>query len=60
MPRRHFRRAVTHCELFLTLKEVRSASETFFIRYNHGPDKNLLLRGAIPKLASEWYLGFLR
>jgi transposase len=46
---RHFRREVTHCELFLTLKDLISASYDFFIRYNQIPDKTLSLIGAIPK-----------
>jgi putative transposase len=46
---RHFRREVTHCELFLTLKDLISASYDFFIRYNQVPDKTLSLIGAIPK-----------
>lgn len=46
---RHFRREVTHCELFLTLKDLISASYDFFIRYNQTPDKTLSLIGAIPK-----------
>jgi len=46
---RHFRREVTHCELFLTLKDLISASYDFFIRYNQLPDKTLSLIGAIPK-----------
>lgn len=46
---RHFRREVTHCELFLTLKDLIAASYDFFIRYNQVPDKTLSLIGAIPK-----------
>ncbi len=46
---RHFRREVTHCELFLTLKDLISASYDFFNRYNLVPDKTLALIGAIPK-----------
>jgi transposase len=46
---RHFRREVTHCELFLTLQDLISASYAFFNRYNQAPDKTLSLIGAIPK-----------
>lgn len=46
---RHFRREVTHCELFLTIKDLISASYDFFTRYNRVPDKTLSLIGAIPK-----------
>ncbi len=46
---RHFRREVTHCELFQTLKDLISASYDFFNRYNRIPDKTLSLIGAIPK-----------
>jgi len=49
MLRRHLRREVTHCELFLTLKQVISASYDFFNRYNQFPDKTWSLIGAIPK-----------
>lgn len=46
---RHFRREVTHCELFQTLRDLISASYDFFNRYNLVPDKTLSLIGAIPK-----------
>jgi putative transposase len=46
---RHFRREVTHCELFQTLKDLISASYDFFNRYHLVPDKTLALIGAIPK-----------
>lgn len=46
---RHFRREVTHCELFQTLQALISASYDFFNRYNLAPDKTLSLIGAIPK-----------
>jgi len=46
---RHFRREVTHCELFLTIKDLITASYEFFNRYNQVPDKTLSLIGAIPK-----------
>jgi len=46
---RHCRREVTHCELFLTIKDLIAASYAFFNRYNQAPDKTLSLIGAIPK-----------
>ena len=46
---RHFRREVTHCELFLTLKDLIAASYDFFHRYNQIPSQTLSLIGAIPK-----------
>ena len=46
---RHFRREVTHCELFLTIKDLIAASYDFFTRYNQVPGQTLLLIGAIPK-----------
>ena len=45
---RHFRREVTHCELFPTLKDLIAASYDFFNRYNLIPGKALSLIGAIP------------
>jgi transposase len=46
---RHFRREVTHCDLFVTLKDLISASYDFFNRYNLMPNNTLSLIGAIPK-----------
>jgi transposase len=46
---RHFRREVTHCELFLTIKDLISASYDFFNRHNQIPGQTLSLIGAIPK-----------
>jgi transposase len=34
---RHFRREVTHCELFPTIKALLAAARDFFDRYNHTP-----------------------
>lgn len=34
---RHFRREVTHCELFKTVKSLIDASRDFFKRYNENP-----------------------
>lgn len=46
---RHFRREVTHCELFTTVKELIEASYNFFNRFNLTPDKTLSIIGANPK-----------
>ena len=46
---RHFRREVTHCELFTTVKELIEASYDFFKRFNQTPDKTLSIIGAFPK-----------
>lgn len=43
---RHFRREVTHCELFETVKVLIEASYAFFRRYNQTPDKVLSIIGA--------------
>jgi putative transposase len=43
---RHFRREVTHCELFLSIKAVIEASYDFFRRYNLCPEKVLSIIGA--------------
>ena len=47
---RQFRREVTHCELFATVKAVIEASLDFFHRYNSQPQKVLSLIGAKPSL----------
>jgi putative transposase len=43
---RHFRREVTHCELFETVKVLIEASYNFFRRYNQTPDRVLSILGA--------------
>lgn len=43
---RHFRREVTHCELFETVKVLIDASYDFFRRYNQTPEKVLSIIGA--------------
>ena len=43
---RHFRREVTHCELFETVKVLVQASYDFFQRYNQTPDRVLSIIGA--------------
>ena len=45
---RHFRREVTHCELFTSVKELLKATADFFERYNQKPDKILSVIGAHP------------
>jgi transposase len=49
---RHFRREVTHCELFESVKALLSAAQDFFDRYNLGPERILSVIGAIPKSLS--------
>lgn len=45
---RHFRREVTHCELFTTVKALLTAAADFFARYNHHPDAVRSIIGAHP------------
>jgi transposase len=45
---RHFRREVTHCEIFETVKLLIQASYNFFNRYNKNPKDVLSIIGAIP------------
>jgi len=45
---RHFRREVTHCELFTSVKALVEATLDFFNRYNQNPEKTLSIIGAIP------------
>jgi putative transposase len=45
---RHFRREVTHCELFETVKILLKAAQDFFDRYNQAPDDVLSIIGADP------------
>jgi putative transposase len=49
---RHFRREVTHCELFESVKALLSAAQDFFNRYNLCPERILSVIGAIPKSLS--------
>jgi transposase len=46
MPWRHFRREVTHCELFATVKELLAASSSFFDRCNQMPERVLSIIGS--------------
>jgi transposase len=43
---RHFRREVTHCELFETVKDLLAASESFFDRCNQLPERVLSIIGS--------------
>lgn len=45
---RHFRREVTHCELFESVKVLIGAAYNFFDRYNATPEKVLSIIGAHP------------
>ncbi len=45
---RHFRREVTHCELFETVKALLAAARAFFARYNQQPGAVLSIIGAHP------------
>lgn len=45
---RHFRREVTHCELFENIKALIKATYDFFVRCNQQPDKVLSVIGALP------------
>lgn len=45
---RHFRREVTHCELFETVKLLLQASQDFFDRYDQTPEQVLSIIGANP------------
>jgi putative transposase len=45
---RHYRREVTHCELFTSVKALIAATVDFFNRYNQTPEKTLSIIGAIP------------
>ena len=46
---RHFRREVTHCELFENVKTLLGAAQNFFERYNLHPGRTLSIIGASPK-----------
>jgi transposase len=45
---RHFRREVTHCELFETIKALLAAARNFLDRYSQCPDQVLSIIGALP------------
>jgi transposase len=43
---RHFRREVTHCELFTTMADLLTAATHFFLRHNRAPWKTLSVIGS--------------
>src|ERR671921_6160 len=47
---RHFRREVTHCELFASVKALLAAAADFFVRYNQVPQHMLSIIGAKPAI----------
>ena len=47
---RHFRREVTHCELFETMTSVLAAAADFFARYNREPRQTLSIIGSKPAI----------
>ncbi|WP_220196945.1 IS630 family transposase [Ktedonospora formicarum] len=49
---RHFRREVTHCELFETKQALLVAAQDFFDRYNQSPEKILSIIGSQAQKAS--------
>ena len=49
---RHFRREVTHCELFENVKALVAAATDFFDRYNQVRDRIRSVIGSIPKISS--------
>ena len=49
---RHFRREVTHCELFASVKELLEATTNFFDSYNNKKEKILAIIGAHPTYLS--------
>ena len=56
---RHFRREVTHCELFETVKVLIEAAYAFFRRYNQTPDKVLSIIGAYSSYLLCLYLSHM-
>lgn len=44
---RHFRRQVTHCELFATMQALLIAAQDFFDRFNQSPGKILSVIGSL-------------
>ncbi len=45
---RHFRREVTHCELFPTVTALLAATAAFFDRYNRSPQRMISIIGSHP------------
>jgi putative transposase len=50
---RHYRREVTHCELFESAKALVEATLAFFRRYNEKPEKVLSIIGATRQLQRD-------
>jgi transposase len=46
---RHFRREVTHCELFESMSALLEAAYDFFRRFNQTPQRTLSIIGAFPE-----------
>jgi transposase len=46
---RHYRREVTHCELFASIDALLEATATFFARHNRAPERVRSIIGAIPR-----------
>ena len=57
---RHFRREVTHCELFESLDAVLEATREFFDRCNRAPRRTRAIIGAHPTGVPTLYLGSVR
>lgn len=55
---RHFRREVTHCELFETKQALLAAAQEFFDRYNQCPEKILSVIGSKAEKVVCMYLVF--
>jgi putative transposase len=51
---RHFRREVTHCELFETVQALLEATRDFFDRYNQMPHKILSIIGSPLRASQDW------
>jgi hypothetical protein len=49
---RHFRREVTHCELFASVKALLMAADDFFARYNREPQRLLSIIAAKPAIVT--------
>jgi transposase len=47
---RHFRREVTHCELFASVKALLAAAVNFLARYNQEPQRTLSIIGSKPAI----------
>jgi putative transposase len=48
---RHFRREVTHCEWFTSMKALLQATSDCFARYNAAPQRTLSVIGSHPNLS---------